>query len=130
MKVRRRFVIFALIMAAIGFFQLADWYFGSEDPIWHVFFYIILIPVISFVFAVSIPDKGLVLYSFPLYCVLCTAVIYVFMANGGNAVIHGYVYQPGFFQGIGVILLGPFVGGFLGIVIRLIILYLRRRLGR
>jgi hypothetical protein len=126
MNNKKRYIFYALTLFAMGIFQLVDWYFGSEDPIWHVFFYIILIPVASFLFTVGIKEKCLTLFLFPLYCVCCTAVVYVAMGNGGNALIHGYFLMPGYFDGIATILLGPFVGGFLGMLGRLVILRINR----
>ena len=52
------------------------------------------------------------------------------MGNGGNAIIHGYIFEPGYLHGIFTIFLFPLVGGFLGIVGRLAILWLKRKLGR
>ncbi len=125
---KRKYIFYLLSVIAVGAVQLLDWYFGSEDPIWHVFFYIIVIPVISFIFTLSVREKCLSLFIFPFYCVLCTAVVYVCMGNGGNALIHGYFLEPGYFDGIMTILLPAFVGAFLGLVARLIILGVKRRL--
>ena len=40
---------------------------------------------------------------------------------------NGYFLMPGYFDGIATILLGPFVGGFLGMLGRLVILRINRR---
>ena len=125
---KRKYIFYLLSVIAVGAVQLLDWYFGSEDPIWHVFFYIIVIPVISFIFTLSVREKCLSLFIFPFYCVLCTAVVYVCMGNGGNALIHGYFLEPGYFDGIMTILLPPFVGSFLGLAARLAISRVKRRL--
>ena len=126
---KRKYILYFLSMLAVGAAQLLDWYFGSEDPIWHIFFYIVLIPIISLIFTLLIKEKGIALYLFPFYSVLCTAIIYICMGNGGNAIIHGYVFQPGYLHGIFTVLMPAFVGSFLGVVARLISIVVKRRSG-
>ena len=127
MSMKKRYIVFALMSFALGLLQLADWYFGSEDPIWHIFFYIVVIPIASFAFTVSIPVRCRTLYFFPIYCALCTAVMYIFMGNGGNAIIHGYVFEPGFFDSFDAILLPPLAGGYIGTAVRLIALKIDKK---
>ena len=71
---KRKYIFYLLSVIAVGAVQLLDWYFGSEDPIWHVFFYIIVIPVISFIFTLSVREKC----SLSAAEIIAEAVCYIF----------------------------------------------------
>ena len=71
-------------MTAFGVVQLVDWYFGSEDPLWHIFFYLFFMPTASFFYAFMAGDERYCLL-IPFVAALMAALIYIFMANGGLA---------------------------------------------
>ena len=73
---------YVLLMLGTGVWQLADWYFGKEDPLWHLLFYFVVMPLLSFVLGVLAGD-GEKAWRLPFGTALLTALIYVFMANGG-----------------------------------------------
>ena len=80
-----RIIVYLLVMLAMGIWQITDWYFGSEDPIWHLFFYFLFIPFFSFVFGVVVGNVKR-WYLVPLIAYFSTCAVYIFMANGGFSV--------------------------------------------
>lgn len=82
LKGNRFLVSYILFLLAIGIWQLLDWYFGSEDPIWHLFFYLVLIPGASFFFGLIGGEKKYP-WIYPFVSMFLVDLLYVFMANGG-----------------------------------------------
>lgn len=76
------FALYAALMLATGVWQLLDWHFGAEDPIWHLFFYLLIMPFLSFGFGLFAGDKRKP-WILPLLAGLLSAFVYVFMGNGG-----------------------------------------------
>lgn len=70
--------LYIIIMIIIGIIQIIDWYYGSEDPIWHLLFYIYIIPIISFGFGIM--DSQLLT---PFISFVMTFLIYIIFGNGG-----------------------------------------------
>ncbi len=66
-------------MLLCGAVQLIDWYFGSEDPIWHLMFYLLFMPAFSLAYG-ALGGGG---WRAPLIAALLTAFVYFFLANGG-----------------------------------------------
>ena len=50
-------VCYVLLMLGTGVWQLADWYFGKEDPLWHLVFYFVVMPVLSFLLGILAGDE-------------------------------------------------------------------------
>lgn len=80
-------VIYLLLMFVFGAVQLVDWYFGSEDPLWHIFFYLFFMPAASVFYAYLAGSERFCLL-IPFIAGLTAALIYIFMANGGLAFDH------------------------------------------
>ena len=74
--------IYVLLMLGTGAWQLIDWYFGSEDPLWHLLFYIFFMPFLSLYYAVYAGDRKKA-WMIPLLSGGLSALVYVFMGNGG-----------------------------------------------
>ena len=78
-----RFLLYyILILIGIGAWQLIDWYFGSEDPTWHLFFYVMVLPVVSFGFGLIAGEKPSP-WIYPFVSLFLTALMYITMGNGG-----------------------------------------------
>lgn len=99
---------YLLIMILIGIIQIIDWYYGSEDPIWHLLFYLYIIPVISFMFGILEP-KLLI----PFICFIMTFLIYIIFGNGG---LH---FDLG---GLKISII-PFITSFIGVGIKRVLKY-------
>ena len=76
---------YVLLMLGTGVWQLADWYYGNEDPIWHLFFYFLIMPFLSFALGVLIGDDRRALFV-PFGSALLSALIYIFFGNGGLSI--------------------------------------------
>ena len=76
------FVVYTALMLGCGIWQLIDWYCGSEDPIWHILFYIFFMPAFSLAYGFLSENSWLA----PLIAVFLTASVYIFMANGGFSI--------------------------------------------
>ena len=81
MKRYKNTFFYIALMAGTGVWQLLDWYFGSEDPIWHLLFYIFIMPFLSFIYGLM--EKELAWYLKLLIIAVAGAAVYLFMANGG-----------------------------------------------
>ena len=75
-------ILYAAAMLFCGAAQLIDWYFGSEDPIWHLFFYMLIMPVASFIYGV-LPVYKVRRWTRPLFAAFMASLVYLLMANGG-----------------------------------------------
>ena len=64
------------LMLGRGVWQLLDWYHGTEDPIWHLFFYLLFMPAFSLA-------HGRIA---PFMAAFLTVFVYLFMANGGSSI--------------------------------------------
>ncbi len=73
------FAVYAAAMLLCGAVQLIDWYFGSEDPIWHLMFYLLFMPAFSLAYGVL----GRGGWCAPLIAALLAAFVCLFLANGG-----------------------------------------------
>jgi hypothetical protein len=73
---------YAALMLGMGVWQLLDWRYGSEDPIWHIFFYLFIMPLLSGAFGLAL-GGGRKAWLFPLSSGGLAASVYFFMANGG-----------------------------------------------
>ena len=79
------FIIYMLCMLACGVIQLLDWYYGSEDPIWHILFYIFFMPLFSLSYGFFAGSEKLFFLA-PFTAAFLTAFVYIFMANGGFSI--------------------------------------------
>jgi len=113
-------------MIAMGLVQLWDWYYGSEDPIWHILFYLVIMPLVSLVFALTIGrahdrhDK-FKLALFPLYALLITSLVYLFMANGGVYFIRNPELSKDIWKEVLLTFLPSFVGALIGMIVNIYI---------
>ena len=73
-------IIYAWIILAFWIWQILDRYFWFEDPIWHLVFYICLIPLVTFIFGIVIWDNSK-RWLFPFYAALVEFIVYIFLAN-------------------------------------------------
>ncbi len=91
-------VCYVLLMLGTGVWQLADWYFGNGDPLWHLVFYFVVMPVLSFVLG-ALAGDGQNVWLIPFGSACMSALIYIFMANGGFSFDTGalQVCVPSFF---------------------------------
>lgn len=80
--------VYLLLMLGSGVWQLFDWYYGAEDPIWRFFFYLFFMPVFSFVFGVF-AGNGRKRWLIPFLAGFLAAFVYIFMGNGGFSVSAG-----------------------------------------
>ena len=100
-------ILYILLMAGTGVWQLLDWYYGTEDPIWHLLFYIFIMPFLSFIYGLMY--KNVVWIIKLLIVIVLTASVYLFMANGGMSmdVENLYIAVPSLVAGIiGVLING------------------------
>jgi len=104
-------MIYVALLLVLGVVQLLDWYHGSEDPLWHIFFYIMVIPVISFCFGIYAGDRKEA-WIFPVFAGILTALVYIFMANGGFSIDRG-AWQMGLLS---------ITAAFAGVVVKKIII--------
>ena len=79
---------YVLMMLGTGVWQMADWYYGNEDPLWHLAFYVFAMPFLSFVLGVLTGDDRRALF-IPFGSAVLSALIYIFMGNGGFSVDAG-----------------------------------------
>lgn len=73
---------YAALMLGTGVWQLLDWRYGSEDPIWHLLFYIFIMPLLSGAFGIAL-GGGRKAWLFPFLSGGLAAFVYASMANGG-----------------------------------------------
>ena len=76
------FAVYMLLMLGSGVWQLLDWHYGAEDPIWHLFFYFLFMPVFSFAYGIFAGNRRKC-WLIPLIAGVLTAFVYIFMGNGG-----------------------------------------------
>ena len=81
-------ICYVLLMLGTGVWQLTDWYYGNEDPIWHLFFYFLMMPVLSFALGLLVGDDRR-FFLIPFGAAVLSALIYIFMANGGFSIDTG-----------------------------------------
>ncbi len=81
-NIHKYFIIYILLMIGMGSWQLIDWYFIDGDPLWHILFYILFIPVISFIFSIKVSNIKKY-YTIPIFTLFMTSIIYLLMSNGG-----------------------------------------------
>ena len=74
-------IFYILLMIGTGVWQLMDWYYGTEDPIWHLLFYIFVMPFLSFIYGLM--EKNVEWILKLLIVTVLTVSVYLFMANGG-----------------------------------------------
>lgn len=74
--------IYAALMLGTGVWQLLDWHFGAEDPIWHLLFYLLIMPFLSFGYGFFAGDRYKP-WILPLTAGFLSAFVYAFMSNGG-----------------------------------------------
>lgn len=82
MNKKNTLVYYILVFILLGLWQILDWYFSSEDPIWHIMFYLFFMPAISFTYCVLQGYK----YKFyipVLTTFVCVTLVYIIFANGG-----------------------------------------------
>ena len=108
-----------LIIIGLGLWQLIDWHFGSEDPIWHIFFYIVVIPIISFIYGIRIGDKKNC-FIMPFIAYLVNLIVYIFMANGG------FSFE---IESLTLCLI-PFLAMLIGVIIRKILLFIKDKMSK
>ena len=88
LKGNRFILYYVLFLLGMGIWQLLDWYFGTEDPIWHLFFYLLFIPAASFVFGLIAGEKRYP-WAYPFLSMFLVGLLYIFMANGGFSIDSG-----------------------------------------
>ena len=110
---------YILIIICIGIWQLLDWYFGLEDPIWHLLFYIWIIPILSLVFGIFVSNyKKCFLMPFIAY--ITNIIVYIIFANGGLSFDIEALY-------LSII---PFFAMIVGIIIRKVLLLIENKLSK
>jgi len=110
---KKKFIIcYVLLMLGTGAWQLADWYYGNEDPLWHLIFYFVVMPFLSFALGVFTGD-GRNAWCVPLGAAVLSALVYIFMGNGGFSI------DTGAFQ----LCLPSFISATIGVMIRRAILW-------
>ena len=82
------FIIYALAMLGMGIWQLLDWYYGAEDPIWHLLFYVFFMPLCSLAYGITAGEHKRPWLIPPVAGLMC-ALVYVCMANGGFYATYG-----------------------------------------
>ena len=108
--------IYTFIIIGLGFWQLIDWYFISEDPIWHIMFYILIIPLISLLYGIFIGDEKRC-FIMPFVAYVINLLVSIFMANGG------YSFE---IESLSLCLI-PFIFMTIGIIIRKIPLFFSKK---
>ena len=100
-------ILYILLMTGTGVWQLFDWYYGTEDPIWHLLFYIFVMPFLSFIYGLMEKNASWILKL--LIVTVMTVSVYLFMANGGMSldIEDLYIAVPSLIAGvIGVLING------------------------
>lgn len=73
-------IIYLILMILFWVWQVLDWHFWFNDPLWHVVFYLAFIPFVSFIFWI-IFWKTNKWWMFPLYALIVTLFVFLFFAN-------------------------------------------------
>ena len=77
-------IIYLTLMILFWIWQVLDWRVirAWNDPIWHVLFYLVFMPFVSFIFWVIVWDthKWRI---FPIYALIITLFVFLFFANWG-----------------------------------------------
>ena len=76
------YIIYTIFMILLWIWQVLDWHFWFEDPIWHVVFYLAFMPFVSFIFWVVVWNT-LKWRAFPVYALIITLFVFLFFANWG-----------------------------------------------
>ena len=69
-------------MIGSGVWQLLDWHYGTEDPIWHLFFYFLFMPAFSFTYGIFAGNRRK-FWLIPFIAGFLASLVYIFMGNGG-----------------------------------------------
>lgn len=103
-------ICYVLLMLGTGVWQLADWYYGNEDPLWHLVFYMFVMPFLSFALGVLAGDDRKAWY-IPVGAAVLSALIYIFMGNGGFSVDAGALQLcvPSFIAAIAGVMINLFL---------------------
>ena len=115
---KRIIICYVLLMLGTGVWQLADWYYGNEDPLWHLVFYFFAMPFLSFALGVLTGDDGKA-WRIPFVAATLSALIYLFMGNGGLK----------FGDGALQLCIPSFIAAAAGVIIRRFILWRNRNNG-
>ena len=78
----RGLAVYVLLMFGSGVWQLLDWHYGTEDPIWHLFFYFLFMPAFSFGYGIF-SGNSRKCFLVPFLSGFLTSLVYLFMGNGG-----------------------------------------------
>ena len=115
--IKRHFylVVYAALMLGSGVWQLLDWHYGSEDPIWHLLFYIFFMPAFSLGYGVF-SEKG---WFAPLIAAFLVAFVYILMANGGFSIDH---FSTLYLQSALELCVPSLIAAFVGVIVRKIVM--------
>ena len=111
-------LIYFIIMILIGLYDYIDWYFISVDPIWHIYIYIYIIPILSFLLGLIESNKKYY-YIYPILSILATSFIYIFMENGGFSIDKGII----------IVNIFSFISTIIGIILGKLIIYIKKSKG-
>lgn len=95
------YIIYTIFMIFFWLWQVIDWWIirAWNDPIWHVLFYLALMPLVSFIFWILIWNTSK-WWIFPFYVLVATLFVFVFFANWwlkivmnfGDLLWYGFIY--------------------------------------
>ena len=77
-------IIYLTLMILFWIWQVLDWWIirAWNDPIWHVLFYLVFMPFVSFIFWVIVWNTHK-WRTFPIYALIITLFVFLFFANWG-----------------------------------------------
>ena len=77
-------IIYLILMIFFWIWQVLDWWIirAWNDPIWHVLFYLVFMPFVSFIFWVIVWNTHK-WRAFPIYALIITLFVFLFFANWG-----------------------------------------------
>lgn len=109
-------ILYILSVHLVGIWSIVDWNFGTEDPLWHLVFYIIIIPILSFIFGVIV-TKEIKVWLIPFIVFISITIIWLVFENGGLALN---------IEGLHIASIPSIVTSILGIIVNKIYNYFRK----
>lgn len=108
---------YVLLVLLVGLWSILDWKYGCEDPLWHLVFYIIIIPILSFIYGV-IALKEIKLWLIPFIVFTSITIIWLVFENGGLTFD---------IEGLHIVSIPSIVASIVGIIFRKIYIYIKEK---
>lgn len=122
-------IIYLTLMILFWIWQVLDWRVirAWNDPIWHVLFYLVFMPFVSFIFWVIVwnTHKWRI---FPIYTLIITLFVFLFFANWGLRI--GMNCESLLWYGFIYIICPSFWAAILGVIITRMVLLIWRLINK